>query len=78
VTAVLGESKIEAPHGMHTMMAFCGEGEDCDVEMSHFGNDYDCGGAEECKVEVECESDECTCTANGETIDCKELNLPHR
>jgi hypothetical protein len=78
VTAVLGESKVEAPHGMHTMMAFCGEGEDCEVEMSHFGNDYDCGGAEECKVEVECEGDDCTCTANGEAIDCKELNLPHR
>jgi hypothetical protein len=77
VTAVLGKHEMKAPHGMRTMVAFCGEGEDCDFEIAH-GGDYDCGGAEECRVEVECESDECSCTANGEEIDCSALNLPHR
>lgn len=77
LTAVLGESRSGMHHGMHTMVAFCGEDEDCEIEIGHHGAEYDCRGAEECKVQIECKNDECTCTANGESIDCDELDLPH-
>ena len=78
VTAVLGESDSGARHAMHKVIKICSEeDEDCDIEVGHYGAEYDCGGAEECKVHVECENDECTCTVNGESIDCDELNLPH-
>jgi membrane-associated protease RseP (regulator of RpoE activity) len=80
VTAVLGESEAGAPHAIHRDMTICSEDdEDCDVdvEVAGFETAFDCGGASECEIEVQCEGGECTCTANGESITCDELNLPH-
>ena len=80
VTAVLGESETGAPHVIHKVMTICSEDdEDCDVdvEFGDFETGFDCGGASECEIEVECEGDECTCTANGESVSCDELHLPH-
>jgi predicted metalloprotease with PDZ domain len=78
VTAVLGESDFGARHAMHKVMTICPEDdEDCEIEVGHYGSAFDCGGAGECEVRVECKDDECTCTANGDSIDCNELKLPH-
>ncbi len=33
-------------------------------------DDFDCGGAEECEVRVQCEDGDCTCEVNGEAADC--------
>lgn len=67
-------------YGPHKVMVSCDEGHgeaDCevilgDVDAAALG-DYDCGGAESCKVEIHCDSGGCECTANGDAVDCDEL-----
>lgn len=67
-------------YGGHKVMVSCDEGhgeEDCEVIVGDLDtaalSDYDCGGAESCKVEVHCDSGGCECTANGDAVDCDEL-----
>ncbi|MFQ5528518.1 MAG: S1C family serine protease, partial [Thermoanaerobaculia bacterium] len=44
---------------------------DCRSNVDVAGlDDFDCGGAEECEVHVECRDGDCTCTVNGEDTDC--------
>ena len=79
---------IGGPHGAHggimddlrKVTVKCDEedGEkDCEVTIGDGEavamGDFDCGGAEDCRVEVRCEEDGCECTANGEAVDCDEL-----
>lgn len=66
-------------HGMRQIQVHC-EGEDgeedCEVNIGDGGiklGDFDCGGAEECRVNVECTESGCECTANGEAVDCEAL-----
>ncbi len=41
----------------------------------HGGHDFDCGGAENCKVMIECDDHgDCDCTVNGEAADCDEIH----
>jgi len=47
--------------------------EDCTVEMGEGDLEFDCGGAEEFEVQVECRDEGCTCTVNGEETDCSEI-----
>ena len=78
LTAVLGERKAAGEHGMRKIIVRCEDGdEECGADFDIEGIGFDCGGAERCEVKVECEDDECTCTANGESIDCEDLDLPH-
>ena len=78
VTAVLGERGAPAEKDVHKIVVICEDGdEDCEVKVAGEGMAFDCAGAENCEVNVECEDDECTCTANGEPIDCKELHGAH-
>ncbi|MBT8492487.1 MAG: PDZ domain-containing protein, partial [Deltaproteobacteria bacterium] len=75
LTAALGERKMKAAPRMHKIVVMCEEGnEDCEVD-AHTAM-FDCGEAEECEVEVMCEGDECTCTVNGEPMDCGEMDIP--
>ena len=80
VSAVLGKSERSPARAMREVVVLCDEDdEDCSVQMGgaamDFDLDFDCGDAEECRVEVECD-EECTCTVNGESVDCDELGLP--
>lgn len=71
-------------HGMlghggpgHRMMVIdCDDDEDCDFDFD-FGAgidiDFDCGGAEDCRINVECKDGDCDCTVNDEATDCSEL-----
>ena len=59
--------------GHHKMIVRCEDGQDC----GHLG-DFDCGGAEDCRVEVMCDGGDCQCTANGEDIDCAEVHPMHQ
>ena len=77
-----GDVKIfgDDMHGMRKVMVKCDEedGEkDCEVTVGDADviaiGDFDCGGAETCKVEVQCGDDGCECTANGDAVDCDEL-----
>ena len=54
------------------------EGHDCEIHTGHDGGmmglDFQeyCDGSDECEVKVQCEDDGCTCTVNGEEVDCPE------
>lgn len=48
----------------------CEDGDDCGYG---FDTDFDCGGAEQCEVQVECHDGGCECTVNGEATDCSEI-----
>lgn len=61
--------------GLHRIEIRCEDG-DCEGIPGEI-EPYDCGGAEECEVRVECTAGECDCTVNGETADCAMLHLPH-
>ncbi len=70
----------EGMAGLHKVMVRCEEedGEkDCEVTVGDGDaieiGDFDCGGAENCVVQVECHDDGCECTANGDAVDCDEL-----
>lgn len=52
------------------------EGEECEGIEGTF-EPYDCGGAEQCEVEVLCTGGECDCTVNGEEVDCLTIPGPH-
>lgn len=68
--------RIHMRHGagpMRHVEILC-DGEDCGPGR-HGGLDYDCGGAEECQVEVRCDDGDCTCTVNGENADCAEIGV---
>ena len=63
----------------HRGIILCSEGEDCeiDVDIDHDFNfnfdhsfDFGCEDGEDCRVRIECENSECTCTVNGENTDC--------
>ncbi len=70
VTATLGEQRAGDRHARH-LVVHCEDGAgDCGMALSA---DFDCGGAEECDVEVECRDGDCTCTVNGAATDCDEL-----
>lgn len=63
---------------VHRIMVRCRDGEECDeihVAGSHGqASEFDCGGAADCRVEVQCGDDgECSCVVNGETTDCATL-----
>lgn len=75
------DSRLHAEHRgeMHDMhqkmrrvMIKCDSDDgDCQSNMDTAGlDDYDCGGAEECEVKVNCEDGDCSCTVNGEDADC--------
>ena len=65
------------PHHLRRIEVRCEEGEgeeDCEVSMGHGDlEDFDCGGADECAVRVECDEEGCECTANGDVVDCETL-----
>lgn len=77
-----GPGEMAGLHGMHKVMVKCdgedGE-EDCEVTVGGGDGDvvalgdFDCDGAEECRVEVQCGDDGCECTANGDAVDCDDL-----
>lgn len=72
-----GPGAMAGMHGAGKVMVRCtgedGE-EDCEVTVGDVGvGGFDCGGAESCAVEVQCENDSCECTANGEAVDCNDL-----
>jgi len=51
----------------------CEDGdEDCGMGSMDVG-DFDCGGAEECEVRVQCTDDGCSCTVNDEDADCADI-----
>ena len=78
VSAVLGKSERSPAKAMRQVVVVCEEGdEDCTVQAggTAMDFDFDCGGAEKCEIEVECD-EECSCTVNGESVDCDELGLP--
>jgi hypothetical protein len=58
-----------AGHGGERHMMIECEGENCGAGAGS----YDCGGAEECEVRVECQEGGCTCTVNGANTDCAEI-----
>lgn len=64
-------------HEMHQVRVRCtGDEDERDCEVTVGDGDlsgFDCGGAEECRVEVRCADDGCECTANGDAVDCDEL-----
>lgn len=62
--------------GVHVL---CDDDEnDCDVSLSIVdGPHFDCGDAEECEAHIECKDGDCTCTVNGEAVDCEKLHHPH-
>lgn len=47
------------------------------MRISGHGIDYDCDGAEDCKIEVDFGDGDYHCTVNGESIDCQELHGEH-
>ncbi len=51
--------------------------DDDEEDCGHLG-DFDCGGAEDCRVEVMCDGGDCQCTANGEEIDCPAVHQMHQ
>ncbi len=62
-------------HGMRRVVIKCEDGDDCDFDyqLGDMELDFDCGGAENCVVKVECDGDECDCTINGEPVDCSRI-----
>jgi len=81
VTATLDE-RADAPvlkeKAVHRIIVQCDDEEDCSsFDALHSGDAFDCGGAEDCDVEISCEDGGCDCTVNGETTDCSELGGIH-
>jgi hypothetical protein len=80
LTADLEVRQASARHAK-MMILECADGEPCEVELESAGgmephdlSGFDCGGGPECRVEIRCEGDgSCSCTANGEEIDCEEV-----
>jgi membrane-associated protease RseP (regulator of RpoE activity) len=71
-----GHDRIEK---VRKVMIRCEEGdEDCAAHAGAFhGELFDCGGAEDCRVEVRCTDGDCSCVVNGETMDCARLHHGH-
>ncbi len=45
------------------------------IRVHHDGDhDFDCGGAGDCEIHVECDEGDCNCTVNGEAADCEDLH----
>ncbi len=62
-------------HRSHRIRVKCSDEDDCDVDVDS-GIDlgeFDCGDADECRVQVRCEDDACDCTVNGEATDCEQI-----
>ena len=78
ITATLDEHQpfMAAGRGIHVL---CDDDEeDCDVRLSILGGPHiNCGEAEECEAHIECRDGDCTCTVNGEPVECEELHHPH-
>lgn len=77
LSATLEERKM---HHRVAVNLGCEDGEeDCGPGFAFVhGEGFDCGGAEECEVRVECPGGgDCTCTVNGEAADCQALHLGH-
>jgi len=73
-----GFSHMEHAARIHELKMKCGEGEE---ECAHLKElqalQLGCGEGEECKIEVRCEGEGCTCTVNGEEKDCGPLHQLH-
>lgn len=65
----------DAHHGLHKIMIHCdSEDEDCGSNMEIAGlDDIDCGGGDDCRIEVECKDGECKCSINGVVSDCADI-----
>jgi hypothetical protein len=73
----LGQHRMhlgEGPKMMRKIVVEC-DSDDGDCESNELAglDDFDCGGAGECEVEVECTDGGCTCTVNGEDADCSDI-----
>lgn len=75
LTAAVEEREGHAGPIAHRIEIRCEDGE-CEGPHGAF-EPYDCGGAEECEVEVRCTGDGCECTVNGEIADCAMIPGPH-
>lgn len=84
ITAAVEEREAAGLHQMHMGMmpkmmrkivVECdSDAEDCEANAEVAGLDeFDCGGAAECEVRVECEDGGCSCTVNGEEADCADI-----
>jgi len=79
-TLAEAEGHLQAAH----RMIHCEDGEDCDFDSSFnfdFSGDFDfdfdfgCSDGENCNIMIQCSDiDDCTCVANGESIDCPDLS----
>jgi len=66
---VMMRSGGHSDHGMHIERIIECDGDDCEGGIEG----YDCG-ADECRVEVRCEGEgDCSCTVNGDDVDCSEI-----
>ena len=66
----------DAHHGLRKIMIHCdSEDEDCrpDIEEIAGLDDFDCGGADDCRIEVKCQDGTCECSINGAVSDCAEI-----
>ncbi len=77
ITAMLEERLSEAFTGHRDIRVDCGEDDDCAIHVAriHHGMaDFECQGDGPCTIEIQCNDDEdCTCSANGEVVDCNEI-----
>ena len=73
----LGQHRMhlgEGPKMMRKIVVEC-DSDDGDCESNELAglDDFDCGGAGECEVEVECKDGGCTCMVNGAAADCADI-----
>jgi membrane-associated protease RseP (regulator of RpoE activity) len=70
------ERDFHGGHHPRMMVISCDEDEDCGTDFTTALGNFDCGGEEDCRIEVRCEEDGCDCNVNGESADCDELGVP--
>jgi hypothetical protein len=75
LTAAVEEREGEGGPMVRRVEIRCEDG-DCEGAHGTF-EPFDCGGAEQCQVQVRCTGDGCDCTVNGETTDCSMIPGPH-
>jgi hypothetical protein len=75
LTTVVEEREGMGHPGVHRIEIRCEDG-DCEGMPGDF-EPFDCGGAEECEVQVRCTGDGCDCTVSGESADCAMIPGPH-